>query len=289
MRREVVAIAAAVALLILLAAPEAWAQKAAGVGVGAGGTGASTLGKPGDDKWHWTLGGGAAVSPDYEGSNDYRGSLFPLVRAQKGPIYGQLGPGRGGLNLETNLIPSPNWRLGPLAQLYPGQRDVKDKRVDKIHSGGTAAFNLGVSGGYDFRFSGGKVLGLTVLAPFDVSGVYDGYQIIPEVEYRMPLGKRWSMRLVGSGAYASGGYMSEYFGIDQKDSQRSGLDEYNADAAFKDAAFGATFGYSITDNWLLNFGGTYKRLFGDAKDSPVTDDRGSANQLIGSVAVSYTW
>ena len=48
---------------------------------------------------------------------------------------------------------------------------------------------------------------------------------------------------------------------------REHLDEYNADAAFKDAAFGATFGYSITDNWLLNFGGTYKRLFGDAKDS----------------------
>ena len=240
-------------------------------------------------KWRFTVGGGVAVVPDYEGSEDYRATPFPLFRAQKGPIYAQVVPGRFGINLESNLLPSENWRLGPLVAVRPGQRDVQDKRVDNVRSGGTTALDAGLMGGYDFKFSGNQVLGLTLFALHDVSGVYDGYQIVPEIEYRRPLGKSWSMRIAASGAFASGGYMSEYFGIDRSDAQRSGLKRYDADAAFKDAGLNASFGYSISERWLLNLGMGYKRLFGDAEDSPVVDDQGSENQFVGSLGISYTW
>jgi outer membrane protein len=240
-------------------------------------------------KWRFTVGGGVAFVPDYEGSDDYRATPFPMLRAQKGAIFAQVVPGRFGLNIESNLLPSENWRLGPFAALRPGQRDVQDKRVDNVRSGGTTAFDMGLMGGYDFKFSGNQVLGLTLFAAHDVSGVYDGYQIVPEIEYRRPLGESWSMRLDASGAFASGGYMSEYYGIDSKDAQRSGLDRHSADAAFKDFGVGANFGYAITQRWGLNLGMGYKRLFGDAEDSPVVDDQGSENQFVGSLGISYTW
>ncbi len=286
--REVPIAVFAVALGIgLLAGSDSRAQA-----VGAGGIGDAAIvkaEKTADDTLRWTIGGGVALVPDYEGSSDYRGALFPLLRAQKGPIYGQIGPSRFGIGLETNLLPSENWRLGPIAALQPGQRDVKDKRVDNVRSGGTTAFGLGAAGGYDFRFAGDQIVGLTLFSLFDVSSVHDGFQIVPEVAYQRPLDRRWSVRLTASGAFASGGYMSEYFGIDNRDAQRSGLDEFDADAAFKDAQLGVTFGYGITDAWRLRFGASYRRLLGDAADSPVVDDRGSANQLVGFLGTSYTW
>jgi outer membrane scaffolding protein for murein synthesis (MipA/OmpV family) len=33
----------------------------------------------------------------------------------------------------------------------------------------------------------------------------------------------------------------------------------------------------------------YSRLLGDAEDSPIVDDRGSANQLLGGVLLNYTF
>ncbi len=83
--------------------------------------------------------------------------------------------------------------------------------------------------------------------------------------------------------------MSEYFGIDSKDAQRSGLDQYNADAPFKDVGVGASFGYAIAERWGLNLATGYKLLLGDAKDSPVVDDQGPKHQFVGAVSVSYTW
>ncbi|TFG59930.1 MAG: hypothetical protein E4H29_03375 [Deltaproteobacteria bacterium] len=39
----------------------------------------------------------------------------------------------------------------------------------------------------------------------------------------------------------------------------------------------------------MGAGFRYQGLLSDAKDSPVTDDRGSADQIVASVAVAYSW
>ena len=69
------------------------------------------------DKWRFTVGLGAVAVPDYEGSDEYVARPLPIARAQKGHQYGQLF----GLKLSSNLIPHPNFRLGPVIN-FRGER-----------------------------------------------------------------------------------------------------------------------------------------------------------------------
>jgi outer membrane scaffolding protein for murein synthesis (MipA/OmpV family) len=43
----------------------------------------------------------------------------------------------------------------------------------------------------------------------------------------------------------------------------------------------------VSRNWLLTFAGRYERLLNDAKDSPVVNRRGDANQWQVGIAATY--
>ena len=80
--------------------------------------------------------------------------------------------------------------------------------------------------------------------------------------------------------------MQSYFGVDSSDASRSGLDEYDADAGFKDVGVNAMLSYLITPRWDVTGIAAYRRLVGDAEDSPVTEE-GSANQWYGGLMFNY--
>ena len=80
--------------------------------------------------------------------------------------------------------------------------------------------------------------------------------------------------------------MDAYFGIDGRDAERSGLDEYDADEGFKDVGANASLSYLITQHWDVTGIAAYRRLVGDAEDSPVTEE-GSANQWYGGLLFNY--
>jgi outer membrane scaffolding protein for murein synthesis (MipA/OmpV family) len=81
--------------------------------------------------------------------------------------------------------------------------------------------------------------------------------------------------------------MSSYFGIDASNAARSGLDQYNADAGFKEVNFGGTLTYRFLGRSSVTALATYTRLTGDAADSPVVDDVGDANQFFGGALIDY--
>jgi len=109
------------------------------------------------------------------------------------------------------------------------------------------------------------------------------------VGYSVKISDPVHMVLMASTSYASGDYMSTYFGIDSRDSARSGLKTYNADPGFKDVGVGVLVNYSIWEHVGFRVIANYTRLVGDAEDSPIVDDRGSANQFFGGLMVTYTF
>jgi outer membrane protein len=238
--------------------------------------------------WQWTLGLGAAVLPDYEGSEDYELLPVPLIRVQKGAVYGNLL----GNHLTSNLVPDPNWRLGPSARTRRGYGDVDNKRVNALREV-NRDFEIGLKGGYDYRFPEGAVpnavLSLATEVLVDVSGESDGFVVTPSAHYGMLLNERWDARVGTSIDIASDGYTSYYFGVDRKGAQSSGLDTYNADGGVKDVSFNVGVGYKITEAWKLTLLGQYKRLVDDAADSPVVDDEGNPNNVLFGAVVSYAW
>ncbi len=47
--------------------------------------------------------------------------------------------------------------------------------------------------------------------------------------------------------------------------------------------------YSLSPSWHVSGGLIYSRLFDDASDSPIVDDRGSSDQLFAGLGVAYAW
>lgn len=80
--------------------------------------------------------------------------------------------------------------------------------------------------------------------------------------------------------------MSSFFDVDVRDSQRSGLNIYDADSGFKDVGCNIVAVYKWSDKWSVRTSGGFTRLLNDAEDSPVVDDRGDGNQLhVGVMAI----
>lgn len=236
------------------------------------------------DKWTWILGLGVGATPDYEGGDDYEAVPIPVVIAHKGYRSGELI----GLHVKSNLLNDPNWRLGPSLNFRQGYSDVDSNRVDKLTNRGSST-ELGVKGGYEFALQNDASLEVAVEVLADVSSGHDGALVTPSVDYRRPLDSRWTLGLGANATWADGNYMSHYFSVNQRDSSDTGLKEFNADRGFKDAAIRASLSWEWKNNWDVHGVAEFKRMLGDAEDSPIVDDEGDENQVFGGVALTYTW
>ena len=232
----------------------------------------------------YTVGLGAGVAPDYEGSDDYK--FVPLWNIRADNLY---HPDTYAQVLATkarsNLLPNENWQLGPMLQYIPERDDVDDNRVDDLQHV-DASVMFGAVGGYDHKFAKSSVVGIELEARQDVSGG-NGYLATLRGTYRAPVGDKLRLAAGIESTYASEDYMSSYFGINAKNSQRSNLDRYNADAGIKDIGLNGSLTYAMFDNFTLTGLAQYNLLVGNAADSPIVDDRGSEHQLFAGVLIGY--
>jgi len=236
--------------------------------------------------WRFDLGAGVGVAPDYEGSEDYQAVPLLAARVQKDHYFARLQ----GTKLQVNVIPSATIRFGPQLNYRFERDDVDDDKVDNLRDV-DEAWEVGLFGGVRFRNVAGKriTLGADASASRDVAAGHNGWLVDLRGLVRFPIAEGWRMGLGAGGTWASSNYMDEYFSVDADNANRSGLREFSADSGVKDVGVDANVDWGITENWGLSFRGAYSRLLGDAEDSPIVDDRGSANQFFGGVLVGYKW
>ena len=237
----------------------------------------------------FTVGLGAAIVPDYVGSDNYTIAALPTLRAEKGPYYADLtGP-----FLSSNVLPTQTWQLGPAGQFIKGDRcNSSDNTVNNMKCQ-SDAFMLGAQAAYNFRLTEASRLSPKARMLFDVTGANDGYSFEPLVEYANRLSKSWAFRLQGNFIVGSENYENYYFGVTGPQSRQSGLKTYNADGGVQQFGFTAVGSYNVTESIRVDLIGRYQRLVGDAQDSPLVDgtskSRGDANQFIFGVIGSYTF
>lgn len=239
-----------------------------------------------DDEKHWTVGLGVGIAPDYEGSDDYHGVPLWLVRYEDfyhKETYAQLFATK----LSSNFLPDDNWRFGLSAEYVPERDDVDNNRVDDLKDA-SSSFLVGAILGYEDIIPDVGLFGAQIDARYDVAN-NNGYLVTPKVYYKAPVAPKLFLEAGLGITYANGDYMSNYFGIDADNAARSGLDEFDADSGFKDAELNLSVTYGFFGNWRGTVIGQYKRLLNDAKDSPITDDEGSANQFFGGLVISYNF
>jgi outer membrane protein len=83
--------------------------------------------------------------------------------------------------------------------------------------------------------------------------------------------------------------MENAFTVSGRDAQRTGFDKFTAGADFKDVRAFIQTAYRLTDRWRLTGVLSYARLFGDAADSPIVDDAGSANRFLVGLGAAHAF
>jgi outer membrane protein len=92
-----------------------------------------------------------------------------------------------------------------------------------------------------------------------------------------------------STTYASDRYNEKYFGIDPDNARRSGLRRHDAEGGIKDVGLSVTATYLFTERWAVTGLVGVTQLVGDAADSPIVEDEGSATQGLFAPGLVYNF
>lgn len=230
------------------------------------------------------LGLGAGFAPDYEGSDDY--AAIPLWNVTLSDLWApETFVSIAGTRLSSNFLAHPHLRLGVSGQYVFERDDVEDDRVDEMR-GIDASLLLGLGLGWDFLAERDREASIGLDLRQDVLEG-NGFLGTLRGRWAAEAGEAISYRLELSSTYASEDYMSEYFGVSNRNAARSGLDRFDADQGIKDVTLSISADYGFAGSWSVTGIASYSRLLGDAADSPIVDDRGSPDQLFLGALVNY--
>ena len=119
----------------------------------------------------------------------------------------------------------------------------------------------------------------------DLGSGHEGAIIRVRAGAQIPFDKPLCLFMVQSN-WASRNYMESFFGITEKESDRSGLRQYDANSGIKDIGFSVRSGVRFRQNWRIGAEFRYMRLLGDAADSPIVDNK---NQYQLGMGIVYSW
>jgi len=243
----------------------------------------------------FTIAGGVAIVPDYEGSNDYR--LIP-AGAIRGKTNGISFTSRG-LYLYVDFLSGGagkvDFDLGPIVGVrFNRSGKIKDDVVDllperkvAVEVGGFAGVSFkGVTNPYD-------TLGVRLDVVKDVASAHESTVFTPNLEFSTPLSRTFFVGASVSADFVSNRFADYYFTVSPADAVVSGLPAYNADGGMKNWKVGLLANQSLSGDLrrgLSLFGtGSYSRLVGDFKRSPIVSNRGSASQWLGALGLAYSF
>lgn len=248
-----------------------------------------------DDTWI-SIGIGGGYGPSYDGSNDYVFYPAPLIQGRIAGVGIQPRPA----GIALDFIPDPKegvgFALGPVAKLRLNRSSqIKDPVVEAagelkraIEVGGNAGISFPkVLNEYDS-------LSFGVDALWDVNGAHRGMTIAPTVAYFTPLSRGIAASLSLSAERGDDDFMDYYYTVTPVQSFAAGLPAFTADSGWTKAGANVLVGIDF-DGDLTNGGlaavvvGGYSRMLGDAKRSPFTSIRGSADQFFGALGIGYTF
>jgi outer membrane protein len=239
--------------------------------------------------WNYRVGAGAIYAPAFVGSKDYQLMAFPDLKIEyKDKFFASVGDGIG-----YNVINSNGWRVGPIVK-YAFQRQENGKNPFRVAGkSSTALRGLGdvdgtmeLGGFVEYNYE-------PITTKVEIRQGVDGHEgMIGDVSLSygntyMGLGPPIIYSFGPRATFADSDYNNAYFGINQTQSTRSGLARYNADSGLVSYGVGAFALLPVTDSVSVSTFAGYDRLGAEVTDSPLIKERGSENQFVAGMTVSY--
>ncbi|MFN7538352.1 MAG: MipA/OmpV family protein [bacterium] len=231
---------------------------------------------------------GALSTPDYQGSSDR--SVGPLVAARLGyhNYYIETATLSAGIALRANISPWSGIEFGPVLGQRRGRSDVENKRV-KLLGDIDDSTEAGAFIRLPFRdvLTSRDEAAIEVQYHHDVSSTSSGNLLFFGGSYRFDPTDRLRLRAIALATYATDRYNQTFFGVTQAGATASGLPEYKASGGIRDVGLTLTANYTISGGWGVTGVVQFRRLMGDAADSPIVSREGDENQISFGLGLSY--
>jgi outer membrane scaffolding protein for murein synthesis (MipA/OmpV family) len=231
--------------------------------------------EPEKENWKFSLGAVVGIKPDYEGSDDYEFAWAPDIKISWRDTIVLRGKSLRVVYRWNKL------RAGALIAAEGG-RDEDDNNALR----GLGDVDSGVAAGAFLDYKILKRVTLKSEYRHEFADGHGGALFDLGAELKLPFGKPWVKTYFGA-TYASEDYTQAFFGVNANQSAGSGLPQYDTDGGVKNFTFSLASGYDITENWVIGATVIYKRLVGDAADSPLVEQRGSKDQVTAGIGLSY--
>jgi MipA family protein len=239
-----------------------------------------------------TIGLGAGLAPEFEGSKSYKIIPIALVRYEDEDIAASTtGPG-----IEVDVIPSRKLDFGPILKADFGRKGGIDDPVVRLLPRVGTGIEVGafIATGLPLEVAGvddPTILTIKLSGTQDIASGHKGAQISGALGAVRPLGER--VTLIGSASltWASRNYMGAFFDVTPAASVVSGLPVYRASGGLKDFGLTAVTNVQLSaqpgKGWSATAIVSGKRLIGDAAQSPIVRLRGTRNLGFLGLSLNY--
>ncbi len=250
------------------------------------------------DDTHITIGVGAAISPSYTGSNDYVVSGLPIIFGSVRGVDINVRP--AGLALDfIEDGEKVGFDLGPAFRLRSDRNNqIADDVVESLGEL-DRAIEVGPSVGIRIPqiIHSFDALSVTTDVLWDVNGAHGGMVVAPSVTYFSPLSLGVAASLSVNAEFADSDFHDYYFSVSpaQEIATAGAVTAFDPDGGGL-VSLGSTLLLGVDLDGDVRNGGWgvvtilgYSRVMGDAKRTPLTSQRGSADQGFLALGVGYTF
>lgn len=239
-----------------------------------------------DSEWPslfgWTVHGarlGVGLGPDYLGSDDYR--AYPsgaIAISRRGAAPVPYGPPDDGLSL--GLLGTGAWTVG-LVGRWRSSRDSDNDLAGFDDIDGT------VEAGAFANWWPADWFRLRAEARRGFGGHESWVGDLSADAVLRP--NRWVLTAGPRLGWGDSSFTRTYFTVDSNEAVRSpfAIQPFAADDTSWFPGALASAEYRVTRNWSLQVVGGYRRITGDAADSPIVSKLGSRDQFSASLSVHY--
>jgi outer membrane scaffolding protein for murein synthesis (MipA/OmpV family) len=223
--------------------------------------------------WSFTIGGGLAVAPRYEGADRERFQPVPFGSVTYRDTA-RLGPD----GLAVTVLNIDGFTVAPTLGYGGGRKESADSDLKGL---GTIQSALTV--GVILKYQTGP-FSFTITPREAVTHSNDGFVTNLAAAYAWQVAPRLKLSVGPTLSLVDGRYAQTYFGIDAQQSARSGKRVYSPDGGVKDVGLTGSLSFAIDEHWVLQTAVSDRVLVGDAADSPIVR---SKNQLSAVTAIGY--
>ncbi|MEM8636414.1 MAG: MipA/OmpV family protein [Pseudomonadota bacterium] len=221
---------------------------------------------------------GAAALPEFEGADRLR--AVPLIVSRFSLLDSEVEI--EGLEGRVDLIRDPVWRAGPaIGVVLPRNENIADTAQIVALPDVDVAAEIGAFAGFRIPFGAlpeGTLTG-TATVRHDVAGSHNGLTVDSELEYFFAVNRMLRIGVSANASFATNDYFDTYFSIDADGSAASGLAQFDAGGGARDVGLEIYSILSFSKRWGVFSRLSYNRLLGDAENSPIVQDAGSADQF----------